>query len=35
MDKALFEDLIQSLKEAVVIRRGESVPDRVTGCSMN
>ena len=29
IDKAFFEDLIQSLKEAVVIRRGESVPGRV------
>jgi predicted nucleotidyltransferase len=30
MDKILFEDLTQSQKEAVAIRRGESAPGRVT-----
>jgi putative transcriptional regulator len=30
MDKTLFEDLTQSLKEAAAIRRGELTPGRVT-----
>jgi len=30
MDKALFDDLTQSLKEAVSIRRSEIAPSRVT-----
>ncbi len=30
MDKSLFDDLTQSLKEAVAIRRGECAPGRVT-----
>jgi putative transcriptional regulator len=30
MDKTLFEDLTQSLKEAAAIRRGELAPGRVT-----
>ncbi len=30
MDKTLFEDLTQSLKEAASIRRGELAPGRVT-----
>lgn len=30
MDKALLDDLTQSLKEAVAIRRGEIAPSRVT-----
>lgn len=29
MDKTLFDDLTQSLKEAVAIRRGEMAPGRV------
>ena len=33
MDKILFEDLKQSLKEAKAIRRGELVPGRVTEIS--
>ena len=33
MDKILFEDLKQSLKEAASIRRGELAPGRVTEMS--
>ena len=33
MDKALFENLKQSLKEAAAIRRGELAPRRVTKIS--
>lgn len=34
MDKALFELLRQSLKEAVAIRRGELAPGRATEISV-
>lgn len=33
MDKTLFEDLKQSMKEAAAIRRGELVPSRVVEIS--